>query len=253
MKQAFWLEAPNQAACEIAASLGLDVVLFDLEHGVFAPQDIDRLVPLCRSLGLETYVRVACAERWSLQHALDTGAAGVILPQIRDVAHACEATAMTTYPPLGSRGMGFGRSQGFAAVGPDFAEGENRRTMCYAMIETPQSLADSAAIAALDTVDGLFVGPGDLSLSRGRGPNRWTPDDLADLRLVAAASRGAGKLFATTGGNNPSARRLGEEFGADFMSIGDDLTATVVGFTSLMERAAEARDVSLGEPPAMRR
>ena len=240
MKLAFWLETPSQAACEVAAAARFDIALFDMEHGVISNGELDRLVPLCRGLGLETFVRVGTADRLAIQHALDTGADGVILPQIRDAAHAREATAYAKYPPLGSRGMGFGRIQGYGAMADDFAERENRRTLCYAMIETPTALAEAGAIAALDTVDGLFVGPGDLSLSRGRGPNRWREADLADLRAIADAAAGAGKHFATTGGEKPVARALGEEVGAAFMSACDDLSALVAGFGALKQKADEA-------------
>ena len=65
---------------------------------------------------------------------------------------------------------------------------ENRRTLCYAMIETPGALADVEAIARLDTVDGLFVGPADLSMTRGRGPFKATAKDLADFARVAAVA-----------------------------------------------------------------
>lgn len=244
MKLAFWLESANQAACEVAAVTGFDIAVFDMEHGVIGDADIDRLVPLCRGLGLGTFVRVAAAERVPIQHALDTGTDGVILPQIQGAAHAREAAAFAKFPPRGSRGMGFGRIQGFGAMDAAFAGSENRRTACYAMIETPQALEEARQIAALPTVDGLFVGPGDLSLSRGRGPNRWTPDDLADLRAVAMAARAEGKLFATTGGERPAARALGEEVGAAFMTACDDLSALVAGFAAYKTRADEAASVT---------
>lgn len=240
MKLAFWLETASQAACEIAAAKGFDIVVYDMEHGVIGASDLDRLVPLCRGLGLASYVRVAAAERVAIQQALDTGADGIILPQLRDAQHAREATGYAKFPPLGTRGMGFGRIQGFAAMSDGFAEMENRRTRCYAMIETPRALEEAHAVAALPTVDGLFVGPGDLSLSRGRGPNRWTPADFADVRVVAAAAARAGKLFATTGGDRPAARALGDEVVAAFMTAGDDLSALVIGFQTLMDKARES-------------
>ena len=240
MLLAFWLETASQAACEIAAAKNFNIVVFDMEHGVISTSDLDRLVPLCRGLGLMSYVRVAAAERIEIQHALDTGTEGVILPQIRDAEHAREAAAFAKFPPLGSRGMGFGRIQGFSSLTADFAENENKRTQCYAMIETPSALAEAYAVASLPTVDGLFVGPGDLSLSCGRGPNRWTSADLSDLRAVATAAARAGKRFATTGGDKPVARALGHEVGAAFMTAGDELSALAIGFETLKERAGQA-------------
>jgi 4-hydroxy-2-oxoheptanedioate aldolase len=237
MKLAFWLMANSQVACEIAANSGYDIVLIDLEHGAFDVKDLDRLVPFCKGIGLTVYARVSAAERVAIQQALDFGADGVILPQIRNAAHAREVTAFAKYPPLGTRGMGYSRIQDYGGGGEDFTRAENSRTLCYPMIETPTALAEVDAIAALDTVDGLFVGPSDLALTRGRGQNRWSDEDIADIRKAAEAAKRADKWFATTGGENPVGRRFGEEVGADFLSAGDDLSALVLGFGALMKLA----------------
>jgi len=237
MKLAFWLMANSQVACEIAANSGYDIVLIDLEHGAFDVKDIDRLVPFCKRIGLEVFARVATAERVPIQHALDFGADGVILPQIRDAAHAKAVTAYAKYPPLGSRGMGYSRIQDYGGVDDGFVIAENSRTLCLPMVETPTALAEAEAIAALPTVDGIFVGPSDLALTSGRGQNSWRESDIADVRKAAEAAKAADKWFATTGAENPVARAFGQAVGADFMSAGDDLSALVLGFDALMKMA----------------
>jgi 2-dehydro-3-deoxyglucarate aldolase/4-hydroxy-2-oxoheptanedioate aldolase len=237
MRLAFWLMANSQVACEIAAASGYEIVLIDLEHGAFDVKDLDRLVPFSKGVGLTVYARVSAPERVPVQHALDFGADGVILPQIRDAAHAETVTAFAKYPPLGSRGMGFSRTQGYAGVGDDFTAAENMRTLCFPMIETPTALAEAEAIAALPTVDGLFVGPSDLALTSGRGQNGWRDEDIADIEKAAEAAKRADKWFATTGAESPVARAMGEKAGADFMSAGDDLSALMLGFGALMNMA----------------
>src|SRR4029077_8673662 len=124
---AFWLEYPSLPACEIAALCGYDAVIFDHEHGVMPQADADRLTLACKRLGLTVYSRVASAERVAVQHALDAGVDGVILPQIADLAHARAVTALAKYPPLGSRGVGYSRAMGYDGVAPDFFERENCR------------------------------------------------------------------------------------------------------------------------------
>ena len=237
MKLAFWLMADSQVACEIAAKCGYDIVLLDLEHGALDVAAVDRLVPFCQGIGLTVYARVAAAERVPIQHALDCGADGVILPQIQNADHARMVTAYAKYPPAGSRGMGFSRIQNYGGVADNFVTAENTRTLCYPMIETPTALAECEAIAALDTVDGLFVGPSDLGLTRGRGQDQWGPDGIADIRRAADAARNSSKRFATTGAENPVSRTFGEEVGADFMSAGDDFSALVIGFDKLVKMA----------------
>src|SRR3546814_833836 len=171
---AFWLERGDLAACEIAAILGYELVIVDMEHGAIGSDVLDHTVAHCRASGLACYVRVAAADRVSIQQALDFGAAGVMVPQIDDAEHAAWVSAFAKYPPLGSRGVGFSRTMGYGWVKEGFFDDENRRAVCHLMIETPGALRDVEAIAALETVDGLFIGPADLSMTRGRGAYRFS-------------------------------------------------------------------------------
>ncbi len=234
MPLAFWLMTASHVACETATRAGYDIVVFDQEHGALTNGDLDRLIPFCAGLGLATYVRVCGTDRVPIQQALDYGADGVIIPQIHDADHAREITGFAKYPPAGTRGMGYSRIQGYGGADAGFTDAENKRTLCYAMVETPTALADVDAIAALETVDGLFLGPSDLALTLGRGQNHWREGDLEDARAVAAAAAKAGKRFATTGAENPTALSLGEEVGASFMTAGADISALVMGFDQIV-------------------
>lgn len=233
MKRAFWLQTANHQACEIARLAGYDMVVFDGEHGVFDVTALDRLAPFCAGIGLEAYVRVGEASRIQIQAALDMGAAGVILPQIEGLDHAARVTGFAKYPPLGSRGIGYSRTMKYGAVGQEYIAAENANRICYAMIETPGAFAAMAEIAALPCVDGLFIGPGDLSLTRGRGLFADTAADAADLNQVAETARKAGKLFAAAG-PTPKFARQAAELGAAFVADGDELTAMMIGFKSFL-------------------
>lgn len=232
MSRAFWLQTANQHACEIAHIAGFDSVVFDLEHGVFDLSAVDRLAPFCAAIGLKCFIRVAEAGRPAIQAALDIGAAGVILPQIEDLDHAARVSALAKFPPLGSRGIGYSRTTQYDGATPEFAAAENARRACYAMIETAGGFRDAQAIAALPCVDGLFIGPGDLSLARGRGIFGDTAEDRADLETVAKAAKAAGKLFAAAGPTRGYAKQAAE-LGAAFVAEGDELTAMMIGFKSL--------------------
>jgi 4-hydroxy-2-oxoheptanedioate aldolase len=226
---AFWLEYASLPACEIAARAGYSSVIFDLEHGVIPQEDADRLSLACKKLGLAVYSRVAAAERIHIQHALDSGVDGVILPQITGASHAREVSAFAKYPPLGTRGVGYSRTMNYGALTPGFFEAENRRALCFPMVETVGALAEVQAIAALDTVDGLFVGPSDLSMARGRGAFAATEEDLSDIGAIAAAAAKADKLWAL-----PAPGRKVFDFairhGAALVTVCDDLTALGIGF-----------------------
>jgi 2-dehydro-3-deoxyglucarate aldolase/4-hydroxy-2-oxoheptanedioate aldolase len=243
---AFWLARCSIPTLEIAAHLGYRMVIIDMEHGAITGEACDSLVAQGKALGFGVIVRVAEASRVLVQQALDRGADGVMLPMIRDAAHAAEAAGFAKYPPLGTRGVGSGRAFAFGAytaVSQNFHGLANAHTRCHLMIETVKALEEVDAIAALATVDGLFIGPSDLSLARGRGTFRFTAEDEADFRLVAAACRRHGK---TLGLPTPSAKacRFAKAVGAGYVTLSDDLTALRSGLASglglLEERQEQA-------------
>jgi 4-hydroxy-2-oxoheptanedioate aldolase len=231
----FWLQNDSQQACEIASIAGFDIVIFDVEHGVFSLASLDRLVPFCNFVGLITYVRVAEASQPAIQAALDLGADGVILPQIRDLQHAQYVTAFSKYPPLGARGFGFNRTMKYGGVEDDFIEKDNRQRLCFAMIETVGAFEDANGIANLNSVDGLFVGPSDLSLARGRGVFKGSEDDLADLHTIAGSAHKAGKLLGVAA-PNADYRREAVRLKANFIAVADELTAMSLGFQLLHDQ-----------------
>lgn len=221
---ALWIMSENEIACEIAGLLGYGMILIDMEHGAFEITSAARLTAAARLHGLRTLTRVEAPTRVPVQHALDFGSDGVILPRIEGVQHAREATAFAKYPPLGSRGFGGGRTVRYHPVPTDFVEAENRRIQCYAMIETLQALEEVQEIAALDTVDGLFIGPNDLSLARGRGEYRADGADHDDIARIAGAARAAGKPWGCPVLSD-SDRAFTREIGVSFQAITDDQTA----------------------------
>ncbi|MBP1886414.1 aldolase/citrate lyase family protein [Sinorhizobium mexicanum] len=228
----FWLESDNQKACELARLAGFDLVLFDMEHGILDLAALDRLLPFCQAIGLAACVRLADGTRPNVQHALDIGADAIVVPQLRDLAHAKEVSEYAKFAPRGTRGVGYGRTQSYAGATDSFFEKENTQRLCYAMIETATAFDEAAAIAALPCVDGLFVGPADLSVARRRGAFAATDADLADLRQIAMLASKAGKRWALAGAN----RRLREtalDLGPAFITVGDDLSALSTGFKSM--------------------
>jgi 2-keto-3-deoxy-L-rhamnonate aldolase RhmA len=228
---AFWLQRPNVTALEIAALLGYRVAVLDMEHGAITQSACDGLVAQGSALGLVVIIRVAVPERILVQQALDYGANGVMLPMIRDAAHATEASGFSKFAPLGTRGVGSGRAFSYGAyhsVKEDFYGKANATTRCHVMIETASALEEVDLIAALPTVDGLFVGPADLSLARGRGTFRFTTEDEEDFRRVARACRDHGKILGLPA-PNPKALALAQAEGAFYVTLSDDLSALRVG------------------------
>jgi 2-dehydro-3-deoxyglucarate aldolase/4-hydroxy-2-oxoheptanedioate aldolase len=225
----FWLMTPNEDACEIASILGYGTAIIDMEHGTFNPDSAARTVTICKALQLRVFTRVDSAERVPIQHALDFGSDGVILPQIKGLEHATHATSFAKYPPLGNRGFGGGKTVRYLPAPEHFVAAENRRVSCWAMIETAAALTEVEGIAALETVDGLFIGPNDLSLARGRGEYRADGRDHDDIARIAKAATVQKKPWAM-----PIASQVDRNFacglGIAFMAITDERTALRDGF-----------------------
>jgi 4-hydroxy-2-oxoheptanedioate aldolase len=229
---AFWLETDAHRTCEVARLAGYETVIFDLEHGTIGETSLDRLVPFCNQLGLATFVRVREANQARIQIALDSGARGVILPQIRNIEHARTIAPAAKYPPRGTRGMGFSRIQRYGAADDAWVAAQNNATTCYVMIETQGAFDECEAIARMECVDGLFIGPSDLSLNRGRGMFSCKPADIADMDRIATAARTAGKLWGAAAGHG-AYRAEASSREPDLLAVADDLSALRLGFGAL--------------------
>jgi len=190
---AVWLSTPNQALIEIAGDLGYRRFVLDLEHGLFEQDKTDAVIALMLAQGFEVYAKVLGPNPVAIQRALDMACTGVIIPHIGNVDHAREITKSAKYPPLGSRSFSGTRPSRYGGADASHFVEANKTTLCFPMIESAEALADVAAILALPTVDGVFPGPSDLALSRGRGSYRNTDEDKHDLRLIANAAKAAGK------------------------------------------------------------
>ena len=110
---------------------------------------------------------------------------------------------------------------------------ENEQRHCYAMIETAEAFDDAPAIAALPCVDGLFIGPADLSVARGRGAFAAPDADLADLRHIATVCYRRRKALGDPGGKSKACARLRWSYRRSFVTLGDDLSALALGFSTL--------------------
>jgi 4-hydroxy-2-oxoheptanedioate aldolase len=207
-----WLSGPTTVAVEIAADLGYRQIVLDIEHGSFDLAALERFIPFCRRAGLEVLAKVLAPERGPIQQALDFGADAVVIPHVLGVEHAAAVTAFAKFPPLGTRSYAGGRTVAYQGPDETFFGRENERIRCLPMVETAEALDDIERILALKAVDGVFVGPSDLSLRRGRGRYGRSDADWQDLARIAKAAEESGKTWimpAWTAEERVVARRLG--------------------------------------------
>ena len=181
-----WASIPSPLTAEAAAAAGASYVVVDQQHGVVDPSALLTMLQAITAGGAPSMVRVAANDPFVIGHALDLGAHGVIVPMVESGAAAARAVAACRYAPEGIRSFGALRGGGGSAARP----------LCLVMIETAAALEAVDEIAATPGLDGIYIGPSDLSLSLGLTPTLRLehPPILAALDRVREACDGAGIL-----------------------------------------------------------
>ncbi|NIE78032.1 4-hydroxy-2-oxovalerate aldolase [Pantoea sp. Ap-967] len=190
---AVWFSTPSLALGEIAKNVGYRTAVLDIEHGNFDLADLERFVPALKWLGFKVYAKVLGPFREAIQQGLDFGADGVIIPHIEGEEHARKVCGFSKFPPLGDRSSAGGRTQNYGMADDAWFKEQDIKTKCFPMIEDAGAFAEVEKILALDCVDGIFIGPTDLSLRRERGSYKRSAGDWDDLAIIAEAANRAGK------------------------------------------------------------
>jgi 4-hydroxy-2-oxoheptanedioate aldolase len=208
-----WVAIPDPFAVEQYAAQGFDSVTVDLQHGA---ADIGGLIPLLQAIALSGatgMVRVPWNDPAYVMRVLDAGADGVICPMVNDADEARAFVAAGRYPPLGTRSAGPFRAA--HAAGADYVGAANDEVLLFAMIETRDAVANLDAILSVEGLDGVYVGPNDLSLSLGK-PGSLAPEDPEVLQTMAAIAEAARRHGLIAGVHTDSAvtaaRRYAEGF-----------------------------------------
>jgi 4-hydroxy-2-oxoheptanedioate aldolase len=187
-----WCAIPSAFAAEVLAGAGYDWVCIDAQHGLLGYEQLTAMLQGLDARGTATLVRAEWNEPSAIMKALDAGAQGVIVPMVNSGAEAEAATKASRYPPLGFRSWGPVRAAlGDSAYSPEEA---NRRVVCIVMVETPQAVESVDEIVAVPGVDGILVGPYDLSLTTNLNVDTpgEKPRDREQIARVLAACREAG-------------------------------------------------------------
>jgi 4-hydroxy-2-oxoheptanedioate aldolase len=187
-----WLQMPNVIAAEAAGISGVDWVGIDTQHGLIGYDTLLHMLQAVAVSGTPTVVRVSGNIPGEIGRALDSGAQGVIVPLIETAEQAEQAVRAMRYPPHGERSWGALRPalhnpKWGPAVGDDYA-------VCFAMVETVKGVENIDAIAAVEGVDVVYVGPSDLASSAGMPPQLALKDPAHRelVERIAAACRNAG-------------------------------------------------------------
>jgi 4-hydroxy-2-oxoheptanedioate aldolase len=205
-----WSVTSSELSVRLLAAAGLDYVVIDLQHGEATEAGLPGLTGAIRLAGATPVARVRHAHPADIGRALDLGCEGVIVPNVDSAAQARQVADAVRYPPAGYRSAG-----GVLAAGEPF---------CLVMAESAAAVAELDDTLAVDGVDGLYVGPGDLSLSLGCAPDPDDPVLDGALQRIWAACAAAGKPVGVHATDGPTARRY-REAGCTLITTAVDATA----------------------------
>jgi 4-hydroxy-2-oxoheptanedioate aldolase len=180
-----WAGIPTSLTAELAAAAGYDYVCVDLQHGLSDEATMITMFQATQAAGAAPLARLAWNEPWLIMRALDLGAVGVILPLIDNAGEAARAVEACRYPPRGRRSYGPVRAE--MVVGSAGLEELAADALCFAMIETREGLDNLEEIAGTPGLDGLYIGPSDLSIALGLPPRGVAVDPGEDRKPLAEA------------------------------------------------------------------
>lgn len=217
-----FLSLGSPVAAEIVGRAGFDWAIVDLEHGAGTESELLAQLHALATTRTAALVRPQSAERLRVGRALDLGAEGVMIPRLETADEVREAVSYLRFPPAGVRGVALlARGAGLGEVGHGDVAPLNDAILGIFQVESARAVEHAQAIAAIDGVDVLFVGPADLSHSMGI-PGRFDePAFRAALDAVVAACRASGK---SAGILLRSTRELGDylDLGFRFVGLGSD-------------------------------
>jgi 4-hydroxy-2-oxoheptanedioate aldolase len=208
-----WLQIPSSYSAEMTAHQGFDSVTIDLQHG---PVDFAAAVEMLQAISTTSAVplaRLAWNDPAMIMKVLDAGTYGLICPMINSKADAESFVAAARYAPRGFRSFGPNRAALYG--GPDYVKHANSEILLLAMIETAKAVANLEEILAVPGLDGIYIGPSDLSLSMGKPPT-LAPEDkdvLAAMERVRKTTREKGLIAGVhTDGAKTALKRFEEGF-----------------------------------------
>ena len=218
----YFAMAASTLQLERLAGLGYDYVVVDAQHGTYGPHDLADSVRAIEAGGVPAMVRVSQCTIGEIGRALDTGAAGVVVPLVNNRNEAEAAVAASKYPPVGLRSRGVARTSEFLVGSLDDV---NQGTVVMCMIETREGLENVESIASAPGLDGLYIGPNDLSIGLGGyglgDPAVADEFDAALTRILRAAdAAGITVVIHTASGEIARERR---SVGFRHVTIANDL------------------------------
>ncbi len=226
-----WCGLPDPSVAGILAREAFDAVVLDLQHGSIDFAAALQAVPLIAAAGKPALVRIPVGDFASASRYLDAGVTGVIAPMINTIEEARRFAGFMKFPPVGERSWGaYGALSLSGMEAGEYLQRANDLTVSFAMVETREALAIIDDILAVPGIDGIFIGPSDLSiaLSGGNGLNPTGAEVEKALDHALSRAKAAGKVAAVYAASGARAAELSAK-GFHMVSIGNDIAMLRAG------------------------
>lgn len=225
-----WLKIASAEPVEIMAFTGFDFVVVDMEHAPLDVQTAYRLINSAAALGMVPLVRVQDKNPAFIQKILDAGARGILVPHVDTVEDADLVGRACRFSPAGTRGAGGTSRSGHWGLRPnvEYLASGNDGVLCIPQLESVEAIKAAPEILALSTIDAVFVGAADLSMSIGSTPS--SPDVLQLIASAISEAHAAGKKCGLAYGSVPDRAAQAVRDGCDFVMLSND--------TSMLAEAA---------------
>ncbi len=236
---AAWCGIPDPLVPEIMCREGFDCAVLDMQHGAVDYAVAAQGIANVALAGKPAIVRIPVGEFATASRALDAGAAGIIAPMVNSVEDARLLAAFTKFPPVGERSWGPHKALALTGLAPlEYLAEANGFSLTIAMIETRAAMAALDDILAVPGIDGVFVGPSDLSIARTNGAtvNQLHPEVDKALDHIAARAKSAGKFAAAFCADGKRAAAVAAR-GYQLMSIGTDNALLRAGSRAALDAA----------------
>ena len=217
-----WVALADSGCAELCAGAGFDWLLLDAEHG---PNDLRTLLAQLQAVApyeCHPIVRLRVGDTHLIKQTLEIGAQTLLIPMVESAEQAASLVAAMHYPPAGVRGVGsaLARSSRWNRI-PTYLKQAGEEMCLLVQIETRRGVENLKAIAAVPGVDGVFIGPADLSASMGHLGNMTHPEVLETIERCIGDIRAAGKAAGILMGDETLVRRY-LELGCTFIAVGAD-------------------------------
>ena len=242
-----WLQIPNSFTAELMANQNWDSLTLDMQHGVI---DYPNAVGMLQAISTSKVVpmaRVNWNEPGQIMKILDAGAYGIICPMVSNKIEAENFVKACMYPPDGYRS--YGPIRGLVYGGPDYADEANNEILKFAMIETKESLENLDEIMKTPGLDGIYIGPADLSLAIGQKPSFDKPegDPVYEVIMKILDHAKKNKLIAGIQNGQPEYAEKMIKKGFQLVTIGSDQRYMTAASKEALSKLKKEQDKDSGK------